>query len=131
MARRTSRYPTELELEVLKVIWRDGRSTVRHVREALTDFRELARNSVMTIMTIMVEKGYLTRKRKGKSYVYSPLVTEKETTGGMLSDLVERVFRGSAKVAMLALLEAGEIDEEELAELQKLIQRKAEEGVSS
>ncbi len=130
MARRSSRYPTELELEVLKVIWRDGRSTVRQVREALTDFRKLAHNSVMTIMTIMVEKGYLTRKRKGKSYVYSPRVTEQETTGGMLGDLVDRVFRGSAVAAMLNLLETSDIDAEELKRLRALIGRKAKEQSS-
>ena len=130
MARRSSRYPTELELEVLKVIWRDGRSTVRQVREALTDFRKLAHNSVMTIMTIMVEKGYLTRKRKGKSYVYSPRVTEQETTGGMLNDLVDRVFRGSAVAAMLNLLETSDIDAEELKRLRTLIGRKAKEQSS-
>jgi predicted transcriptional regulator len=130
MARRSSRYPTELELEVLKVIWRDGPSTVRQVRDALADFRDLAHNSVMTIMTIMADKGYLARKRQGKGYVYSPLVTKEETTGGMMGDLVDRVFNGSAVAAMVNLLKTGDIDEEELAKLQDLIQRKATEDQS-
>lgn len=130
MARPSSRYPTELELEVLKVIWRDGPSTVRHVREAISDFRELAHNSVMTIMGIMVEKEYLARKRKGKSYIYTARITEEETTGGMLGDLVDRVFHGSTKAAVLTLLETGDIDECELADLQELIQRMVKEGES-
>lgn len=131
MTRPSSRYPTELELEILKILWRDGPSSVRHVRDRLAEFRDLAYTSVMTIMTIMTKKGYLKRTRKGRSYTYAPLLTEAETARGMLGDLVDRVFDGSAVAAMVNLLETGDVDDEELAELRELIERKAEEGESS
>ena len=54
MARPASQHPTELELEILKVIWRDGACTVRNVREALAPTRKLAHTSVITVMNIMV-----------------------------------------------------------------------------
>ena len=56
MARRSSNYPTELELEILKILWKDGECTVRKARDALKGFRKLAYTSVMTMMLIMTEK---------------------------------------------------------------------------
>ncbi len=127
MARRTSKYPTELELEILKIIWRDGEATVRQVKKQLSNFRKLAYTSVMTMMTIMTEKGYLKRRRKSNYYMYKPLITEKAITSGMLGDIVDRVIDGSAMTVMVNLLETGDIDESELAELRKLIRRKSKE----
>lgn len=128
MARPSSRHPTELELEILKVLWRDGPAPVRHVRDALAEFRDLAYTSVMTIMNIMTKKGYLRRSRHGGRYLYSPKVSERSVSRGMLRDLVNRVFDGSAVAAMLNLLETADIDEVELRELREIIKRKTREG---
>lgn len=127
MARRSSQYPTELELEILKILWRDGESSVRHVRKELAIFRKLAHTSVMTMMTIMTEKGYLKRSKKGKRYTYKPRVTEEETSSGMLGDIVDRVFHGSTMAAVINLLETGDIDEPEMSELRKLVKQKKKE----
>ena len=128
MARRTSKYPTELELEILKILWRDGEATVRQVKKQLSSFRELAYTSVMTMMTIMTEKGYLKRSKKDNYYIYEPQITEQDTTRGMLADVVDRLFDGSATAAMVNLLETGDIDKAELAILRKLITRKGKEA---
>jgi len=128
MTRPASRYPTELELEILKILWRDGPSPVRQVREALADFRDLAYTSVMTIMNIMAKKGYLKRTRTGRSYTYAPRVTEGKITRGMLGDIVDRAFDGSALAVMLNLLETSDLDEAELEELRRLIDRSTKEG---
>ena len=127
MARNTSKYPTELELEILKILWRDGQATVRQVRKKLIDFRKLAYTSVMTMMTIMTEKGYLKRAKEGNYYVYKPQVSEQETTQGILSDSVERLFDGSAAAAMVNLLETKDIDEDEMKQLRELIKQKGRE----
>ncbi len=87
MARPSSKHPTELELEMLKIIWRDGASTVRQVQDALASTRKLAVTSVLTIMNIMVDKGYLSRKKEGPAFVYRPLISEKATGRKMLKDL--------------------------------------------
>jgi BlaI family transcriptional regulator, penicillinase repressor len=127
MARPASRYPTALELEILKILWRGRPRSGREVRDALAPYRDLAYTSVMTMMKIMARKRFLRRKKTGGGYVYYPCVTEAEVTRGMLGDLVDRVFDGSAVAVMLNLLENSEIDQDELKELRKLIGRKARE----
>jgi len=124
MARRSAQHPTELELEILKILWREGSGTVREVRAHLSGFRELAHTSVMTMMGIMTEKGYLKRAKQGKGYVYKPRVSKEETSRRMLGDMVERVYSGSAMAVMVNLLEMGDIDETELAKLRRLIRQK-------
>jgi BlaI family penicillinase repressor len=124
MARRTSPHPTELELEILKILWRDGPLSGRRVRDLLAEVRDLAYTSVMTIMKIMTQKRYVQRKRVKGNYIYYPCVTEEAVGLGMLRDLVDRVFEGSAAAVMLNLLETAELDESELKRIRRLIHRK-------
>lgn len=130
MARPSSDYPTELELEILKILWRDSPLLVRDVQNELAHGsaeRELAYSSVITIMNIMFRKGYLKRKKDGKSFLFSPKVTEQQVNRGMLGDLVNRVFDGSAKAVVLELLETTDISPDELKELRRLIGSKVKE----
>ena len=127
MARPASRHPTERELEILKIIWRDGPSTVRHVRAALAAKRKLAHTSVITIMTIMIEKGYLTRGKKDGKHLYRAKVSRRATTRQMLKDLMARAFDGSPSAMMMNLLESSDIDAEELERVRQYINQKADQ----
>ncbi len=130
MARPASSHPTELEMEILKVLWNDGPGTVRHVRDRLKGFRDLAHTSVLTIMNIMVDKAYLQRVRDGWQFVYRAKITREVTASDMLRDIVDRVFDGSAGAAMLNLLETGKFDPETLKELRAQLERKHKERKS-
>ncbi len=127
MARPSSKHPTQLELAILKILWEQGPLSVGPVRKALTPSRKLAYTSVITIMNIMVNKGYLTRRKDGARYVYRPRITEKATSRKMLRDLVDRVFDGSASAVMVNLLESTELDQAEIGRLQDLLDRKSPE----
>ena len=128
MARPASEHPTELELAILKILWRQAPQTVEQVRDALAqDGRELAHSSVITIMNIMVRKELLAREKQGRAFEFTPLVAEAEVGQGMLADLVDRVFDGSATAVLLNLLEAKDVNADELRELRKLLQRKEKE----
>ena len=127
MARPTSRHPTELELEILKILWREGPSPGRKIRDALVGFRDLAYTSVMTIMKIMTEKKYVRRKKADGNFVYYPCVTEETVAKQMLHDVVDRVFDGSAAAVMLNLLQTADLDEQELGQLRQIINRRAKE----
>jgi BlaI family penicillinase repressor len=129
MARSESVHPTELELEILKVLWQESPLAARDVRERLETHanRPLAHSSVITMLNIMHGKGYLRRRKVGKSLVFWPNVKKENVTGSMLTDLVSRLFEGSPSAMVLNLLEAADVDSEELAELRKLINRKTKE----
>ena len=124
MARPKSKYPTELELEILKILWRAMPLTGRQVRDALAEVRELAYTSVMTVMGIMEDKGYVRRKKQGGSFVYSARIKQETTTRRMLLDLVERAYDGSVASAVINLLETSDIESEELEQLRELIRQK-------
>ena len=127
MARPQSRHPTELELEILKILWERGPLSGQEVRKALAGFRKLAYTSVMTIMGIMEGKGYLRRKKVRARFIYSARVSEQATTKRILKDVVHRVFDGSVAAVMVRLLETSDLDPEELEKLRELIKRKTEE----
>ena len=91
----------------------------------LTDL--LAHSSVITMLNIMHRKGFLRRRKHGKAFLFSPKVDKENVTGDMMSDLLSRVFDGSPSAMVLNLLETADLDAEELAELRKLISRKAKE----
>jgi len=123
MPRPASKHPTELELQILKVLWRSGPSAVKHVRQALAGIRDLSYSSVTTMLNIMVEKGYLQRHKEGVSFIYEALVDEADTTGRMLDDVVDRAFDGSASAVMLRLLENASLDEPELKKIRAFLNR--------
>lgn len=127
MARPPSKHPTELELEILKILWRDGPLSARAVRDLLEPFRDLTYTSVITIMNIMVRKKYLRRSKADVGYLYKARITQASTTGGMLRDLVDRAFDGSVATLMVNLLESSEMNPAELAQLRELLERKTKE----
>jgi BlaI family transcriptional regulator, penicillinase repressor len=131
MARPSSENPTELELAILKVLWRHGPGTVESAREALAEAgRDLTHSSVITVMNIMVRKKYLKRTKKGRAFEFEPLIEDRAVNQRLLNDLVNRVFDGSAKAVLLALLETSDVGPSELAEVRAMIVRAAQERPS-
>ena len=128
MGRRSSEFPTPLELEILKVLWERSPLPVRDVQEALASGRarrQLSYSSVITVMNIMVGKQFLERQKQGKAFFYHPAISRKRVHRGVLADLLDRVFDGSPKAMLLELLDTADIDENELEELRRLVQRES------
>lgn len=132
MPRSESEHPTELELEILKVLWEESPLPVREVRARLEvdANRPLAHSSVITMLNIMHRKGYLRRRKAGKAFLFSPKVEKDSVTGKMMGDLLSRAFGGSPTAMVLNLLETADLDADELAEIRKLINRKTKEQKS-
>jgi predicted transcriptional regulator len=129
MPRPETEHPTELELDILKILWNESPLPVREVRRRLgrDAHRPLAHSSVITMLNIMHRKGFLRRKSEGNAFLFSPKVNRDLVTGNMIRDLMSRAFDGSAKALVLNLLDTAELDADELNELRKLISRKAKE----
>jgi predicted transcriptional regulator len=130
MARSAARFPTEFELQILKILWKNGTCTVRGIREALTnEGRHLAHTTVVTMLHTMTDKELVDRVRvDGKSYNFSARVSEQTVSTGMLDDLLKRVFDGSAAGLVLNLLDSEHVDEDEHRELRRLINRRRKES---
>ena len=133
LARPSSEHPTELELQILKVLWDSQPMTVREVRDALEQSdRDLAHTTVITMLSTMVDKGQIKKldPLQGKAFRFSPRIGRDNVSKGMLGDLVERVFDGSVEAVMLSLFDVKELNEEELASLRKLLNKKMREAKS-
>jgi len=123
MARPKEDQPTAGELEVLKVLWERGPSTVRDVLEVLNRDRERAYTSVMSLLNVMTEKGLLERVAEGRAFVYRPKSKREQTLGGMVSDLLGRAFSGSASQLVAHLLDHANPSTEELDEIRRAIRQ--------
>ncbi len=119
MARPKQTHPTQGELEVLKILWERGPSTVREVMEVQPN--ERAYTSVMSLLNVMFEKGLVTREPEGRAFRYTANHQPDQTEGRLIGDLLDRVFSGSATALVARLLEQSNPSEEELDEIRKLI----------
>lgn len=125
MARPTSKYPTELELQILKVLWQQSPLLARDVQASLaSDGRDLAKTSIITTLNTMVAKKYLTRSKQGNMYLFTPRITESEVGDRVMGDVVDRVFDGSTAAVLLKLFDIKAVDAGELKELRRIIDRK-------
>ncbi len=113
--------PTDLELEILKVIWERGQGTVREVFQDLLKQRKIAYTTVLTMMGVLERKGHLTKQAGERAYVYTPTVPQEEVVKNMVDEFVGRVFNGSAQPLLVRLIGDRRIDPRELAEVEKLV----------
>jgi predicted transcriptional regulator len=114
--------PTEAELEILRVLWARGPSTVRVVNESLSSAsRDIGYTTTLKLMQIMAEKGLVTRDESDRTHVYAPKASKDQTQRQLVSDLVDRAFGGSATALVLQALSAHPASPSELEEIQRLI----------
>jgi BlaI family penicillinase repressor len=130
MPRPKHEVPTPGELEVLKLLWRRGPSTVREVMDELNAVRPRAYTSVMSLLNVMAEKGLVERKPHGRAFLYEPCAEERETLGDMVKDLLGRAFDGQADLLVGHLLEEAHPSSEELQQIRQAIEqyRREREG---
>ena len=117
---------TAQELEIMKVVWRSGASTVRGVYETLLERRKIAYTTVMTMMNILEQKGYLKKSSKDRAYVYQATRPQKQVIRGMVREFVDRVFNGSAEPLLLHLVEDRRVSEQDLEEIRLMLRESAE-----
>lgn len=120
-ASRSVPQPSDLELQVLSVLWREGPATVRRVMAALPDKKPRAYTSVLSAMQVMEKKGLLDHERQGNTHIYRPMVTRRQVLGPLMRQLVRNVFGGRPSEAMAHLLSEQEVTAEELDEIRRLL----------
>ena len=121
MARPKEEQPTAGELEVLKVLWERGPSTVREVMDVLNAVRPRAYTSVMSLLNVMTDKGLLLRSERFRSHVYEPAIPKEQTQRQIADDVLHRVFDGSASNLLLGALSVKPASAKELARIRELL----------
>ena len=116
-----ARKPTDAELAILRVLWTRGPSTVRDVFEELG--AEGAYTTVLKLLQIMTDKGLVRRDDTARTHVYEAAYSEQQTQQQLVTDLLDRVFDGSAAKLVLQALETRKVSPAELAEIRKLLDK--------
>jgi BlaI family penicillinase repressor len=111
---------TACEAEVMNVVWTHGAVTVQDVVDAIP--RQLAYTTVMTTMKILEDKGFIVRgDKRGRAYVYRPLVSYESASRHTVNEMASRFFDGSVKTMVLSLIKTHQIRADDLTELREAI----------
>jgi len=113
--------PSELEMQILGLLWRDGPLTAREVLNRMPDGKKRAYTSVLSVMQVMDRKGFLSRTREGLTDRWRPKVNESQILKPFMKTVVSHIFGGRAAKAMQCLLGDGGVDREEIEEIRKLL----------
>ncbi|NQT13758.1 MAG: BlaI/MecI/CopY family transcriptional regulator [Planctomycetes bacterium] len=122
MPRRRQVTPTEVELEILQVLWEHQPATVREVVEVLNQTRPRAYTSILSMLNVMFEKELVVRQMRSRAHVYRARMPREKTLGGVVKDLLGRVFEGSTSSLITQVLEQSKPSPKELDEIRRAIE---------
>lgn len=114
--------PTESELEILQILWKEGPSSVRTVNDMLNKNREVGYTTTLKIMQIMADKNLVERNTESRTHIYEASISEEETQQKLLNRFVDATFRGSAMKLVMQALGNHEASPEELKDIKALIE---------
>jgi predicted transcriptional regulator len=122
--RAADRPLTEVELELMTILWRRGEGTVNDVMAGLPPDRPLAYTSISTVLRILEKKGVLGTRKQGRGHVYLPRVSKAEYESFSVRDLIARVFDGTPGALVRCLVDSKALSPEDLAALRRSLERK-------
>lgn len=125
---RLAPLPTDAELEILRVLWARGPSTVRDVHTALGPARATGYTGVLKLLQIMLDKGLVNRDERARSHIYRAAVDRDDTEQRLISDFARRAFGGSAAGLALRALSATPATPKELKAIREVLNRLEQEG---
>ena len=114
---------TELQIAVLSLLWDRGEASVAEIWEALYPERKLAQTTVATIVSRLQRRGVLSRRTRGRQFVYKTLLTEADVQHSMVSELTERLFAGDVTALVSHLLSAQDMTPGDLARVRQMVAR--------
>ena len=123
MARKKSLQLTEAEQRLMDILWTLGSGTVAEIAEALPKKLDLAYNTVLTIMRILEDKGYVrhTKPKEGRAFIYRPVVSREQASRSALHHLLRRFFGNSAEALVLNLMKDETLNEKERERIRQLL----------
>lgn len=122
MARQKSPTLTDGELKLMQVLWGRGSGTVGDVVDALAGRETPAYSTVLTMLRILEQKGYLRHEKEGRAFVYYPVIGKEDARRSAIRHLMSRLFDNSPETLVLNLIENEELNPEDLDRIKKLIE---------
>jgi BlaI family transcriptional regulator, penicillinase repressor len=113
--------PSELETQVLSVLWERGALSVRDILSSMPDGKARAYTTILSVMQVMEKKGFVTHKTVGKSHIYRHKATRRQVLGPMLRGMVKNVFGGSPAMIVQQLIQAKSVNAADLAEIRQML----------
>lgn len=120
--------PTDAELDILRVLWDRGESTVREVHAVVSGLRDIGYTTVLKQMQVMHQKGLLTRQERFKSHVYAPAQARSTTQRALAGQLLDQAFGGSARSLLQSALAGRRVDAKELDDIRALLDQMQKRG---
>jgi predicted transcriptional regulator len=105
----------------MKILWKRGESSVNDLVAALSGKQALAYTSILTTIKILEDKGYVSHRKEGRAFLYTPLVEEEEANSSAVRHILQRFFNNSREQLLVSVLGDGEISPEELKRLKQRI----------
>ncbi len=121
MPRTPSSQPTEVELQILRILWEQGPSTARQIHNRLAEVRDTNYSTTVKMLSITLDKGFVRRDETVRPQVFRPAATQQRTQQRMLTDLIQKVYDGSAGSLVLQALASQKASPEELAEIRRVL----------
>jgi predicted transcriptional regulator len=121
---------TELQLDIMGVLWERGEATAIEVREALRPKRELAQTTVSTLLSRLERRSLITHRMEGRQYVYRAQVEEARVRRSVVSgfsEMADRLFAGDLAAMVTQLLDESDVDAADLARVREMIERREAE----
>ena len=119
---------SNLEWEILRIIWNKGKITVKEINEVLSDQNKRAYTTIQTYMERMVEKGFLTKEKIGLVNFYSAIVKEKNLIDKEITKFIHNVFAGSYSNFAAYLFDADKLEKEDIEMIKKMIEENEKEN---
>ena len=121
MNKTRNKRPTDAELQILRVLWQQGQSTVRDVHSAIALSREIGKTTVLKLMQIMTDKGLLIRDETVRPQVYQVARSQGDTQRQLLRHLLDRAFSGSPGNLVLQALSTKKTTPQERQQIRELL----------
>jgi BlaI family penicillinase repressor len=119
---------SEVQMEIMNAVWDRDEATLGDIWKSLSERRPVARNTVQTLLSRLVDKGWLTYRAEGKIFHYRAAVARESSLSAAAKRFINSAFGGSTEGLMMALLDGGSISRDEAARIRKLIEEAEERG---
>ena len=113
--------PSDLEMQILSVLWDNGPSTAREVLGKMPDGKKRAYTSILSVMQVMEKKGFLSHSNRGVAHVYRPVGSRNKIIKPYMRKVVNEIFAGRKADMIQALMSEASVSDEELAEIRAVL----------